>query len=122
MSFRPTVLIYGHDPDLLETRRWVLEKTGYNVVTAADLADVSRLEPFKPVDLFVLCHTLTLEECGRALAIACTRWPNVQSLVLTAGSRGCFAVHSDKFFDTSAGPAMLVKTVSSLVPQAQHFS
>ncbi len=37
MSFQSLVLMYGHDPDLLRTRRWVLEKTGYKVVTATAL-------------------------------------------------------------------------------------
>jgi len=119
MSFQSLVLMYGHDPDLLRTRRWVLEKTGYKVVTATDLTEIARLAATRTIDLFVLCHTLTLEECGRALALACTRWPRVQSLVLTSGPMGCLSSISDKFLDTSAGPAMLVQTIGNLVHQAQ---
>jgi len=122
MSFQSLVLIYGHDSDLLRSRRWVLEKTGYRVVTTTELTEIGCLAENRAIDLVVLCHTLTLEECGRALALACTRWPSVQSLVLTSAHQGCVSLNANKFLDTSAGPAMLVHMVGNLVHQANQGS
>jgi hypothetical protein len=60
-----------------------LEAVGYQVLATIELAGLSRITV--SIDLVILCHTLSLEECGRALALASIQWPIVRTLVLAEG-------------------------------------
>jgi DNA-binding NtrC family response regulator len=115
MARQASILIYGRDPQLLETRRWVLERSGHRVRTATELSDIAELAPQEQIGLFVLCHTLSMEECGRALALVHTRWDEVKTLVLIAGQCGCWLESSSEVVDTTEGPTKLLHAVANLV-------
>ena len=117
MSSQTSILIYGRDRQLLETRQWVLEGAGYRVSKATELAGLAQLVPVEQIDLLILCHTLSQEECGRALAVVSTRWPQVHTLLLHAGRRGSDIGSSGDVVDMREGPAKFLKTVSRLVHQ-----
>ena len=110
----PSLLIYGHDAILLATRRWVLEACGYQVWVAPELADVDRIGGMGRIDLLVLCHSLSAEDCGCARALIETRWPRVKVLILAADS-SCSARRLDTVLTASDGPGKLVSTVEKLV-------
>ena len=117
------ILIYGRDPQLLETRRMVLERTGYTVLTTNALAEIDHTAALHRIDLCILCYSLSMEECGRALALVHSRCPLVKSLVLTSGASGCSSTHLlDQVFDAMEGPAKLISTVNQLVttPGSTH--
>jgi len=77
-----SVLIFGHDTRLLESRKWVLQGWGYRVLSARYLSAIDRL-PLQPaVDLLVLCYSLSPKECESAIAHARLRWPEVKTLAL----------------------------------------
>jgi hypothetical protein len=77
-----SVLIYGHDARLLESRKWVLQSCGYRALSVRHLAGINRVPSTPPIDLLVLCYTLTPKECESAIAHAKMRWPDVKELAL----------------------------------------
>lgn len=80
------ILIYGLDLMLLRTRRWMLEQSGYTVLTAERIEDIEAIPIETPVKLIVLCHTLDLARRSKALAVASTRWPGVRNLSMATVS------------------------------------
>lgn len=115
MSSQTSILIYGRDTRLLETRRWVLERAGYWVSQATELSSLMSLVPLEHVSLLILCHTLSMEECGRALALVQVRWPQVQTVTLIAGDAGCRLTPSSEWVDSREGPKRLVDAIASLI-------
>ena len=80
MALTSSILLYGHDATLLETRRWVLETARFKVVTAVALPAVLTLMTQGSPELLVLCHTLTADERGAAIAAAAALRPPVKTL------------------------------------------
>ena len=110
-----SILMYGRDPLLIETRRLVLERRGHRVVSTCNTADIAPSLETGSFDLFLLCHSLTTNECDRALEMARTQWPSVKRLVLTSGSLGCRDHEPSNIFDTTFGPEKLLSTVANLI-------
>ena len=110
-----SILLFGHDPILLQTRRLVLEQAGYWVTQTTELSRLVCLVSLEQVNLLVLCHTLSMEECGRAAALVQTRWPQVQTVTLLAGDAGCRLTASSDQVDSREGPKRLVDTIAGLI-------
>jgi DNA-binding response OmpR family regulator len=117
MGYRTSILIYGRDPVLLETRRLILELSGYSVTIASDLAVVQRTIESQRIDLLLLCHSLSMEECGRAIALSASN-PSMKNLVLIAGKTSCHSRIASQVFDSMEGPARLVSAVKALADSA----
>ena len=83
-----SVLIYGHDARTLESRKWVLQSCGYRALSVRTIAALNRVPLTPPVDLLVLCYTLSPRECESAIAHAKLRWPNVKELALVRRNAG----------------------------------
>lgn len=66
------VLLFGRDPELLETRADVLRSTGISVDIAAGLRDLKdRVDHTSSnYGVVVCCHTATDAECEEVIAIA----------------------------------------------------
>ena len=75
-----SVLIYGRDAQLLETRRWVLEHAGMKVTTTTDLGEMESILVNEAIDLFILCHTLSPEEGDLCLMKVHALKPTMKSL------------------------------------------
>lgn len=58
MPARGRILLYGHYPTLLQTRRWILEKAGFRVWIATQFAELENILTTRPIDLLILSHTL----------------------------------------------------------------
>ncbi len=81
-----------------------------------NLAEIDHNTSQSSLDLLILCYTLSMEECGRALASAHSQRATIRSLVLVAGASGCSSMElADRVFDALDGPAKLVSTVGQLV-------
>jgi hypothetical protein len=118
LSPQTSILVYGLDAALLETRRRVLELSGARVWVATEFFHFDQITRAMEIDLIVLCHSLSTKECDGALALARSRWPQVQSLALLSGQRGCEFGPSEQVVDTAAGPAHLLRTVFRLLNAA----
>ncbi|MGI4828914.1 MAG: hypothetical protein ACRYFU_12100, partial [Janthinobacterium lividum] len=86
MSAPTSILVYGRDPSLLDTRRWVLERAGYRVLTAQTLAEARHLAATEPVSVLLLCHGLSAQDCEDALAVADIIRPEMRRLLITANT------------------------------------
>jgi predicted esterase len=80
-----SILMYGQDRELLESRTWVLETRRYHVVTARQISDVLGASETDAFDLLILCHSVSENECELVRILATSRWPSIRSLVLHAG-------------------------------------
>lgn len=111
-----SILLYGRDPQLLDIRGQVLERAGHRVWETTDISQADRLADLKAVDLLIFCHTLSSEQCEHAVELACARWPQVRTLILTAGAAGCPDALSDNVLDAMDGPAKLISKVAQFGP------
>jgi hypothetical protein len=109
MSVPISILLFGTNTLLLEARMGVLQSVGYRASIAPNLSALSHMLREKEVDLLILCHSLSMEDRGRALAFT-YRWPMMRSLVLTAGDDGCRGDLLSAVRDAVGGPAELAPT------------
>jgi len=114
MSSLVSILLYGRDLKLLKTRQLVLQTCGYRVFAAGDISSIPPVADSTDVDLVVLCHSLTLEESGRAIARASIRWPAVKSLILRVGAESGYSEMISQVFDTLDGPVKFVFMVNRI--------
>jgi hypothetical protein len=109
------ILVFGNDITLLETRRLVLERGGYQIYIAADLQAVENIATSEPLALLVLCHTLTPAEGQAAIATTLALRPEVKKLLLTI-SPGAHPNSEDfEVLNALAGPRELISTVDRLL-------
>ena len=81
-----SVLIYGHDVRQLEARKWILQGCGYRALSVRHLCEIDRVPLTPPIDLLVLCSSLSAKECESAIAHAKLLWPDVKELQLVRHS------------------------------------
>ena len=117
MPMEPSILVYGRDPRLLETRRWVLEKAGYRVFIAQTLTGAEDIATTEPISLLVLCHSLTVVDCQNALAAFDKVKPDMKRLLITANTPLCAHGPQDRVLSAFDGPTGLLAAVSEMAPQ-----
>jgi DNA-binding NtrC family response regulator len=115
---RGSILLYGHYPTLLQTRRWILENAGFRAWTAAQQAEVEKILSAETIDLLILGHTLSAKDCERALAAAHRLRPRMKTLVLTENSSMYFGEVQDEAESTVDGPKGLIAIAQRMVPPA----
>lgn len=117
-----SILIYGKDERLVETRQWMLESCGYRARIADRTVEVERMAEEGAVDLLLLCHSLSAEESGDVVAAVLGRHPAAK--VLTLMSRP--TVRADRIYgatmDVSDGPARLLECIAGLVGTGMRTS
>ncbi len=106
-----SVLVFGHDDQLVHTRSLILEKAGFHVRTASSLPDIQQLLSEPTMDVMLLCHSLSPEDCDEALLLTHERWPNIQTIALVSGSSDCGSDSTDAVMEATDGPARLISTV-----------
>ena len=125
MSAPALILVNGHDPELLKTRRWVLEKAGFQVLVTTSRVEAEQLSLVQPIDLFLVCHSLPTDEAKRILLAARSLHPQMKSLVLTADAPA-FDDETDRVLSAFVDARTLIeathnalagRTVSLLVDQ-----
>jgi hypothetical protein len=117
-----SIVMYGRDAHLLETRKWVLQSRGYRILTIQHLADLNQIPLTPPVALLVLCHTLSSKECTDAVARASSRWPEIKKLALDRDRSSSPSKVLGQVMHTLDGPTHLLTTVSELVGHAGSSS
>lgn len=114
MTTVPFILVYGREATLLQTRAWILEKAGHRVWPTMHKLEANSLS--EPIDLVVLCHTLSPEERRKALLTLATRWPEAKKLQLCPSSGP--AEKDVETFDIFEGPRGLLKKVNELLSRS----
>ena len=119
MSKAPTILIYGRDASLIETRRWVLEHELCQVLTTLTLAAVNEALRSQHIDLFILCHSLTRAEAESALSLAHLLRPDIKNLVMTAEPAIWPEFAQDTILTAFVDPQTLIATTTRLLDSTQ---
>jgi len=118
-----SVLMYGHDARLLESRKWVLQSCGYRALSVRHLSAIDRVPLTPAIHLLVLCYTLSPKECESAIAQAKLRWPHVKELVLVRhSSTPDFATIRSDVHKALDAPDPLLSMVGQLVGHATSSS
>lgn len=121
-SHNISVLMYGHDAHLLESRKWVLESRGYRIHIIQRLTELNHIPATPAVSLVVLCHTLTPHESDEAVTRTSARWPGIKHLHLVADSSRYASQVLGQVMHTLDGPARLIHMVSELVGHSASSS
>ena len=115
MALDSSILIYGHEPMLLDTRRWVLESAGYKVATVSELMLAREAMAGGGLALCILCHTLTPEERRVALAAA-SHQPRLKTLTFRPTRQAMTEeAISGETIDVFRGAAGLIATTRKLL-------
>lgn len=117
-----SILLYGRDAHLQETRKWVLQSRGYRVLTIQRLTELNRIPLTPPIALLVLCHTLTSKECAEAIARATSRWPEIKKLALVRDGSRKPSGDLGQVMHALDGPTRLAATVGEFVGYAGSSS
>lgn len=80
-----------------------------------NLADAEKITVIQPTGLLILCHSLSVEECAKALSMAHSRQPEMRNLVLTAATPVCKLGQNDELMSSFDGPKALIATANRLV-------
>jgi hypothetical protein len=112
-----SILMYGRDANLMQTRQWVLQSRGYRVLIITHPAGIETTPLAPPIALLVFCHSLSSEERAIALALATSRWPAIKHLVLDAESSRNPGGILGQLLHTMGGPQNLLAMVGKLVGQ-----
>jgi DNA-binding response OmpR family regulator len=82
-----TILVYGNDVMLLATRRMIFEKEGYTVFLADSLSNAALVLMNHPIDVLVLCQSLSDEEERAVLETAHTLQSEIKVVALSFDGR-----------------------------------
>jgi hypothetical protein len=104
-------LLFGHDYTLLQTRRLIMEHEGCTTSDAMRLSDVEQILASRPVQLLVICHSVSCDEVDQVLRLANELQPNMQTIVLKSGFSFCEFYRDRKSVDVSLGPASFIHEV-----------
>jgi PleD family two-component response regulator len=117
MNQRPiSILLYGPDQHKLEARKRVLNAIGHQVRIATNLLEVHRIVGNVPrLDLLVLSHSFSKQECGRAIALTHSRWPITRTCVLSAANSKSSTKVTVDVMEALRGPARLGSQLEMLV-------
>ncbi len=115
MADSASILLFGQDTRLVDTRRWVLEKAGFQLHTALSLTDLDWMAEQHQIDLFILCDSLSSELRLQALEVIRYRWPLSQRLVLTPILFSAALEPIEKVFPAMDGPRKLVAAIHHLL-------
>ena len=111
----PSILLFGNNAHLLETRRWVLECAGYEAHVATHFLALKQILADGPINVLILCHSLTEEECDRARSIVTMRFPKSKVLVLAVNDCPASTKDEEQVVSTGDGPKSMLETVDHLV-------
>ena len=110
----PSILVFGSAPDLLNTRRLVLQHAGFDVTVSLSLDRTTELLVSRPFDLFILCHSLSSPACESALQVAHTACPKTRNLVLLKMNTVRKLAEDDTLLAAFASPQALIAAARSM--------
>ena len=117
MSSLGAVLCFSRDPQLLESRRLVLLRAGFNVLTAVEFDAVRQFAESYKIDLLIVGHTLDQAQCEEAIHLAKAMNPPIKTLVLRyeGSSSPCAVGIADGELDLTGGPEALIAKVKEML-------
>jgi DNA-binding NtrC family response regulator len=80
------ILVFGSDDVLLNTRRMILQKAGFEALTASQISDAERIMKEHNVALLVVCSSVEIKDVSPVLEAASSGRPNIKILVVNHGT------------------------------------
>jgi CheY-like chemotaxis protein len=116
------ILCVGHDPMLLQTRKWMLEgefevEIADTVPQALELLAIPDSHLF---DLILLCHSLNDAECKRICDAVFSEGTNTRVLQLNEGWRDLRTLSGPLDQVSAARPQTLLQKISELARGARN--
>ncbi len=108
-----SILMFGKDALLLETRKQVLKAAGFDTRSVMTVAEFKRAIAEGRWRVLILCHTLSEAECSLVLAAAAAHAPEMPIFTLRSGF-SARAIVSVESIEVLNGPKRLLERVSSL--------
>lgn len=108
------ILTFGHDPSLLRSRELLLRNEGFEVVTATEPKEATRVLTEQHVDLLILCHTVREQERQTILSFAHASDHALKALLLIAAPTGFMQSGQNSSLSTLDGPRTLLAAVHGL--------
>lgn len=118
---RDSILMFGRDAQLLETRQWVFERAGLMVRSVSTLTAVRGALAGRRYGLLILCHTLSEAECIAAGDVAVWNAPAMPILLLETGGCG-FISALGASTNVLNGPKSLIAKVHSLFHPSRNLT
>ncbi len=115
MPAQPIIVVYGHDPTLLDTRTWVLERAGYRVLQASQFSELEQAADSLSVDLVVMCHTLTPQQCEEARASLQRQQPATKRLLITTNRLFSLQAMGEPVISAFDGPRALIDVIEKVL-------
>ncbi len=115
------ILCVGHDPMLLQTRKWMLEGE-FEVETAETVAQALVLMEMvdqRPFDLVLLCHSLNDQECKLICDAVFSQSTATRVLQLNEGWRDIRSLTGPQEQISAAKPQTLIEKIADLTRTAQ---
>jgi hypothetical protein len=110
-----SLLLFGQDVTLAQTRSLILRAAGFTVHIAKNSVEAERLLMSVHLDLFVFCHSVPFEEASGVLSTIHAVQRKLKTLVLVAVRPSLLATSMDDVHNTSAGPRALILKIRSMV-------
>ena len=114
LSAALSILAFGRDTRLLQTRQWVLESAGFRVLAVRELGGVCELVVSQSFDLLLLCHSVTSAERHEAIAAAQSAQPNMRYLSMTKQTPLQAVRQRDATISCFEGPGALIAAINRL--------
>jgi len=114
MAQQFAVLCYGHDELLLHTRRLILREY-FQVSVTTSIEATAALARLEQMDLVLLCHSLSEEECDQMIELVGELWPQAKVLVLTAPDLGRATSLPHEEFAALDGPYSLMRKMREML-------
>lgn len=110
---KPGILCVGHDPMLLQTRKWMLEGE-FEVEIADTVPDALGILGSRSFDLILLCHSLNDHECNMICDAVFARTPDTRVLQLNEGWRDIRSLTGPQEQISAARPMTLIRKITEL--------
>lgn len=110
-----SILQFGHDPKLQQTREWILEKEGYRVRNALSAKEFRTAFLADVPNVLLLCQTLDAEDCDRATEFAAEHAPGTRCIVLFSNLGGWTLERDHVLLRSNDGPKTFLETIKRVV-------
>lgn len=111
-------LTFGYDRSLILSRQRLLEKTGCRSLVALSMQEFVTALESNPVDLVVLCQTVSSEECESIVQRLEQQAPGAQMLIMFNRHDVCRPEGSGVTYllqDSMSGPSHFVQTAERML-------
>jgi len=120
LSHFASILQFGHDPKLMQTRVWILQKEGFQV-RAVQSEQEFRSELLRtPPDVAILCQTISADECERISQFIQEHAPKTRCILMYSFAGGWTLDGNHLLVSSNDGPQTFLANVRRVLDGTAH--